>query len=345
MTSNEYDLWFSDHAGRNIRKLLAQADPEDLEALYNSPLTAKWERDLDLYRRCLERAKREGIRICRLTDPDYPPGLKEIHDPPWLLFVRGELPDPAKRCCAIVGSRKATAYGRKMAFEFGKILGENGIGVISGMALGADSQGHRGCLAGGGYTAAVLGSGADVCTPASNRSLMEEILARGGCILSEQLPGTPGRPENYPRRNRIISGVSDGVIVVEADERSGTSITANMALEQGRDVYALPGNITSIMSRGTNRLIREGAVPLISVESILEELGLETAQDSEKDSLPPLGKDEEIIYRTLRQTGAAGADELCALTGKAPGELAGLLSVMEIKGLVLRSGGKIMIAK
>jgi DNA processing protein len=117
-----------------------------------------------------------------------------------------------------------------------------------------------------------------------------------------------------------------------------------MALEQGRDVYALPGNITSVMSRGTNRLIRDGAVPLISVESILEELDIETAREQE-DKLPPLGKDEEIVYRTLKQTGMAAADELCALTGKTPGEVAGLLGVMEIKGLVLRSGGKIMIAK
>ncbi|MBR6503590.1 MAG: DNA-processing protein DprA [Firmicutes bacterium] len=344
MNINEYDLWFADHAGRNIRQFLEEADLPDPQELYESRQYPRWERDLDLYRRCLKRAEKARMRMIRLTDPEYPFRLKEIHDPPWVLFVRGELPDPDRISCAIVGARKATGYGLKMAAELGKILGENGVNVISGMALGADSEAHRGCLKGGGYTAAVLGSGADVCTPYSNRSLMKEILDRGGCVLSEQLPGTPGMPDNYPRRNRIISGISDCVIVVEADERSGTSITANMALEQGRDVYALPGNITSVMSRGTNRLIRDGAVPLISVESILEELDIETAREQE-DKLPPLGKDEEIVYRTLKQTGMAAADELCALTGKTPGEVAGLLGVMEIKGLVLRSGGKIMIAK
>ena len=345
MSINEYDLWFSDNAGRSIRRLLEEADPGNLGSLYDSSVTAKWNRDLDHYRKCLESAEKKQMRILRLTDPDYPANLKEIHDPPWLLFLRGELPEPGLRCCAIVGSRKATPYGLKMAFEFGKILGRNGIGVISGMALGADARGHGGCLESGGYTLAVLGSGADICTPPSNRRLMEEILARGGGVLSEQMPGSAGKPENYPRRNRIISGISDGVIVVEADERSGTSITANMALEQGRDVYALPGNITSVMSRGTNRLIRDGAVPLISVESILEEMGIEPDRKKQKEKLPPLGKDEEILYRTLKQTGMAAADELCALTGKTPGELAGLVGVMEIKGLVIRNGGKIMIAK
>ena len=345
MTINEYDLWFSDQAGVNLRRLLQQADPEDLKSFFESGACPKWNRDLDFYRRCLERAEQNRIRTIRMTDPEYPQNLKEIHDPPWVLFARGRLPEAEMRCCAIVGSRKATPYGQKMAFDFGKILGENGIGVISGMALGADGQAHRGCLKGGGYTAAVLGSGADICTPYSHRKLMEDILEGGGCILSEQMPGTPGLPENYPLRNRIISGISEAVIVVEADERSGTSITAGMALEQGRDVLALPGNITSIMSRGTNRLIREGAVPLISTESILQELGIEKRTEPGPLKLPAMGKDEELLYRTIRQTGMTGADELCSLTGKSPGEVAGLLTVMEIKGLVRKSGGKIMIAK
>lgn len=345
MTINEYDLWFSDHAGTNLRRLLQQADPEDLKSFYDSGVCPRWSRDLDHYRRCLERAVQAQIRMIRMTDPEYPQNLREIHDPPWVLFARGKLPEPEMRCCAIVGSRKATPYGRKMAFDFGKILGENGIGVISGMALGADGQGHRGCLKAGGYTAAVLGSGVDVCTPVSHRKLMEDILESGGCILSEQMPGTPGLPENYPLRNRIISGISEAVIVVEADERSGTSITAGMALEQGRDVFALPGNITSVMSRGTNRLIREGAVPLISTESILQELGVEKQTAADKVKLPLMGMDEELLYRAILQTGMTGADELCSLTGKAPGEVAGLLTVMEIKGLVRKSGGKIMIAK
>lgn len=344
MEINEYDLWFAHYAGRDIRRILQETGAEDPGEIYDSNAFPRWKRDLDRFRRGLLQGRKKEIRMLRLTDPEYPARLKEIHDPPWVLYVRGKLPDPDRLCCAIVGSRKATAYGLRMAFAFGKILGQHGVNVISGMALGADGQGHRGCLSAGGYTAAVLGSGADVCAPSSHRSLMEEILASGGGIVSEQMPGTPGMPEHYPLRNRIISGMSDAVIVVEADERSGTSITASMALEQGREVYALPGNITSVMSRGTNRLIREGATPLISVESILWELGLGSDITAAETPAPALGKDEEILWRTLKRTGISTMDELCGLTGKTPGELAGLLSVMEIKGLVLRNGGKIMIA-
>lgn len=339
-----YDMWFSDHAGRRVRELWEKAEKMGgTRFFYESELMPSWKRDIRKYERACEEIKKTGIGVCSIRDGDYPQILKEIYDPPFLLYYKGELPKKNARICGIVGSRKATAYGRKMAYDFGKILGENGVWVVSGMALGADSCAHKGCLDAGGMTAAVLGSGVDVCTPSSNKKLFEEIIGSGGCVLSEFLPGTPGYASNYPRRNRIISGMSENIIVTEADEKSGTSVTANMALEQGREVFALPGNITSIMSKGTNRLIKEGAVPLISVDDILLEMGISVSKIKTKG--PSLSEEEQKVLNIIEEAGEVSMDGLSLLYGKSSPELYGILTVLEIKGVILKNNGKIIVAK
>lgn len=347
MNSNkydEYDLWFSDNAGNRIRELSEAAEkPGAAIEIYHSSIMPGWKRNIDFYLRVQENLEKNQVKICGIRDGDYPFRLKEIYDPPYILYYKGRLPDNSSRMSAVVGSRKATAYGRKMAFEIGKILGGHGVTVVSGMALGADSSAHRGCLEAEGITAAVLGSGVDICTPSSNYRLMKEITESGGGVLSEFVPGTPGYPYNYPRRNRIISGMSENVIVIEADEKSGTSVTANMALEQGRDVFALPGNINSVMSRGTNRLIKEGAVPLISVENILEEMNIPFR--GRKKSVSGLSGTERKVLGYIENTGITDMDELCMEFGKNSYEIAGIVTVLEIKGFILKSEGKITVAK
>ncbi|MDO4481412.1 MAG: DNA-processing protein DprA [Bacillota bacterium] len=341
---DEYDLWFADNAGNRIRTFFELVEkPGGARELYDSNAVPGWKRNIGIYIKIKENLDKNRIEICCIKDAEYPAKLREIYDPPYILYYKGRLPDNSSRMSAVVGSRKATSYGRKMAFEIGKILGEHGVTVVSGMALGADSSAHRGCLEGKGITAAVLGSGADVCTPASNYRLMEEIIDCEGCVLSEFIPGTPGYPYNYPKRNRIISGMSENVIVIEADEKSGTSVTAGMALEQGRDVFALPGNINSVMSRGTNRLIKEGAVPIISVESILEEMNIPVRNN--KKSAEKLSREENRILRYIQNSGTADMDGLCMEFGKNSYEIAGIVTVLEIKGYIIKNEGKITVAK
>ena len=196
----------------------------------------------------------------------------------------------APKKAAVVGARRCTPYGEKYAVEFAGRLAENGVEIISGLARGIDGMGQRGALMGGGRTFAVLGSGADVCYPKEHIGLYTDILEQGGGILSEYPPGTPPVPQNFPPRNRIISGLADAVLVIEARERSGSLITADMALEQGRDVYALPGPVNSELSRGCNRLIQQGAGILISPEALLEEWNLPCARPVQKS-----GKNEKVL--------------------------------------------------
>lgn len=202
---------------------------------------------------------------------DYPPLLREIYDPPPLLYYSGNLQVLHQACLAVVGSRRHTAYGREIAYKFAARLAALGITVVSGLARGIDTWAHRGALAGKGATAAVLGCGLDICYPPENRLLMQGI-GQQGVVLSEFPPGSEPLPANFPRRNRLISGLSLGTLVVEAGEKSGALITASFALEQGREVYAVPGSITSPCSRGCHQLIKEGAKLADRVEAILEEL-------------------------------------------------------------------------
>ena len=195
------------------------------------------------------------------------------------LYSRGALPiEPA---VAVIGSRRATTYGLSVARDIGRFLGGLGVNVVSGLAAGIDGAAHRGALDAGGFSTAVLGSGIDVWYPARNRGLGEEILASGGAVISEFPPGTPPAPWRFPARNRIIAGMVGAVIVVEAADRSGALITARMALDLGKDVYAVPGDIDRETSLGCNRLIRDGAHPIDAIEVIEELLGLEVARKAE----------------------------------------------------------------
>ena len=218
----------------------------------------------------------DSYPIYRLTqeDPSFPSSLLTIPSRPSELFVRGTLPHPDMPCVAIVGSRKCSPYGRVQAFHFAKALSEKGVQIISGMALGIDTQAHLGALEGKAPTFAILGCGSDIVYPPSNKSLYERILRSGGGILSEFPPGSAPLAYHFPIRNRIISALCDLLLVVEASEKSGSLITAGYAIEQGRTVYAIPGSIGSSYSQGTNKLLFDGAGVALSPEVILTELGL-----------------------------------------------------------------------
>lgn len=226
--------------------------------------------DLTRARVEIEGARGAGFNIIAVTDENYPELLRRIYDPPVVLYADGELEAADDFSVAIVGSRRPTAYGVKQSERFGRLLAEAGVTVVSGMARGIDSAAHRSTLLTKGRTIAVLGCGLDVVYPPENERLRAEI-ADGGAVVSEFPLGTGPRSYNFPRRNRIISGMSRGVLVVEAPERSGALITASWAAEQGRDVFALPGRADSLSSAGTNKLIKDGAKLVVSVSDILEE--------------------------------------------------------------------------
>jgi DNA processing protein len=215
--------------------------------------------------------KNTGMTIVNLHDPSYPEMLKEIEGAPIVLYAKGDLQQQDRYAIAIVGSRKPSPYGTSVAESIAEELASMGFTIVSGMARGIDSTSHKGALRAGGRTIAVLGSGLDVPYPSENRGLMDKITC-SGCVISEFPTGTPPDKENFPRRNRIISGLSLGILVIEAASGSGSLITAGYALEQGREVFAVPGNITSHVSEGTNELIKRGAILTRKADDIIEEL-------------------------------------------------------------------------
>lgn len=222
------------------------------------------------------------IRYLRNRDEGYPSILNQYERMPDGLYVLGEFPDPDKRSVAIVGARSCSDYGRSQASLFARVLAETGVQIISGMALGIDSAAHDAALKAGGKTFAVLGSGVDICYPTSKSRIYRQIIKTGG-VISEYEPGTPAMPHHFPVRNRIISGLSDAVLVVEARRKSGSLITAFHALEQNKTVYALPGRINDSLSEGTNELICQGAIPAVSPEQILRDLGITGIQRKKDD--------------------------------------------------------------
>ncbi|MCL1818094.1 MAG: DNA-processing protein DprA [Spirochaetaceae bacterium] len=283
-----------------------------------------------------------GIRILGYQDSAYPPQLREIFDPPFLLFCRGIVPAWDCASLAIVGTRYPSGAGRRAARETAREAAENGIIVVSGLARGIDAEAHRGCLHAGGKTIAVLGSGVDICSPASNKKLMEEI-AETGLLISEYPPGAHATKYAFPQRNRIISGISEATVVVEAGLSSGALITAELAAEQGKEVYAVPGNIDSIYSIGTNKLIKDGALPLIVADDLLDDLGVKRNPAAYPQR--ELGKAEAEIIGHIETQGEVTVDYLCRRTGKQPPEINGIITVLEIKGMVYTFMGKIFVAK
>lgn len=281
---------------------------------------------------CSEAAKK-GIRFIPWFSGDYPQRLLELADFPYAIYAKGKLPDLVSRKAAIVGSRRCTPYGEKYAVEFGKVLAEYGIEIISGLARGVDGMGQRGALMGGGKTFAVLGSGPDVCYPREHIGLYMDILEQGGGILSEYPPGTPPLSWHFPARNRIISGLSDVVLVMEAGEKSGSLITVDMALEQGRDIYALPGPVNSSLSRGCNYLIQQGAGLLTSPEMLLKEWGIGAFDVSERKgkNKKVLETPEKLVYSCLGLY-PKNIEQIAEETKLSPRELVGLLVSLELQG-------------
>lgn len=215
--------------------------------------------------------KEQGIRLITLSDAEYPKRLKEIPDPPYGLFVKGSLPVEHELTVAVIGARDCSGYGSYVAEKLGESMGRYGITVVSGMARGIDGISQQAALNAGGKSCGVLGCGLDICYPKENRRLYDR-LQEQGCLVSTYPLGTPALARNFPPRNRIVSGLADAVVVVEAREKSGTLITVDMALEQGKEVYAVPGRITDRLSDGCNRLIRQGAALLLNPEELIQEL-------------------------------------------------------------------------
>lgn len=285
---------------------------------------------------------KDKIRIIDIGDRAYPQALREIPDPPEKLYCLGDVRLLNKPSLAIVGSRKCSEYGRQTALKIGKEAGKNNLVVVSGMASGIDSFGHMGALQAGGKTVAVMGCGVDICYPKENRKLYEQIINEG-LVVSELPPGTEPMPYTFPQRNRIISGISSATVVVEAGINSGALITAERAVSQGREVFAVPGNISSQYSLGTNKLIMDGARPIAVVDDIFTGMGLTPAVSEEL--LEELGAVEQDIYNIIRENGEVTIDFVCRELNKTPVFVNGIVTVLEMKGLVAYNLGKIFVAK
>jgi DNA processing protein len=281
-----------------------------------------------------------GVRTLTWNDPSYPARLKEIDDAPPLLYLKGEFAPQDDLSVAVVGTRRATPYGRQVAEEMSFQLAANRITVVSGLARGIDAIAHRSALQAGGRTLAVLACGLDLVYPPEHKKLASEIIERGA-LISEQPLGTQPRGDFFPRRNRILSGMSLGVLVVEGDIKSGALITADFANDQGREVFAVPGSIFSTQSRGTNLKIQRGEAKLVlQVDDILEELNLQTApQQIEMIELNPATDTEAELLRHISRE-PVHIDEVCRESGLPVSTVSSLLAMMELKGLIREIGSK-----
>jgi DNA processing protein len=294
---------------------------------------ARDEMDLDAE---LTRVQDKGFALMSLGDSEYPEDLAEIHSPPILLYIWGEMQPQDQIAAAIVGTRRATPYGKAVARDLATGLASSGVTVVSGLARGIDGVAHQAALEAGGRTIAVLGSGLDHIYPPEHRKLANSI-AQSGAVVSDYPLGTRPEGGNFPPRNRIISGLSLAVIVVQAGERSGALITANFAAEQGRDVFAVPGRIYDKGSKGANRLISQGAFPATSVDDVLEVLNLDVATKAAPAALPQ-DKTERLVLGSLGSE-PIHIDELRARCDLPIAELTACLSILELRGQARQVGG------
>ncbi len=316
-------------------------------------------------RRMLDRAQSSGMKVLTMEEAEYPEPLKNISDCPPVLYVKGEILKEDKYALGIVGTRTPTYYGVVQAENMAAGLARKGFTIVSGLARGIDSAAHKGALKAGGRSIAVMGSGLDVPYPPENHVLMRN-LASSGAVVSEFPPGTEPNKDNFPRRNRIISGLSLGVLVVEAGKGSGSLITANYALDQGKEVFSIPGNISSAVSRGTNELIKSGAKVVTGIDDVIEELapvlkgflGLTLAPDSagqepagnsagQKKQKPAswaaikaaLAPEERLVVEALGPE-PAHIDEIARQIGMGAAHIMGVLLQLELKGIVKQAAGK-----
>jgi len=320
-------------------ELAWQASKRDLflckcldDTIYNKLLIHR--EKIDIYKLAGEWEKR-GIYLCSLNDLEYPKLLLNTFNAPYVLYYRGMLPTH-ENMLAIVGARHASPYGKNIATMLGAELAEAGVWVVSGAARGIDTAVHKGALT-KGYTVAVLGCGVDVNYPPENGKLISHI-AECGAVISEYPPGTLAHPGHFPARNRIISGLSRGVVVVEAAEKSGALITSDFALEEGRDVFAVPGSIFSESSKGTHRLIKQGAKLIDSTADILEEYNIGLLR--EKGPVMELSTEEEIVYKILTYDIPIGIEEIVMKANLNPAAVTYILLQLELGGLAIEHSGK-----
>lgn len=285
----------------------------------------------------MEKMERNGVQTLTWRDEKYPARLKEIYDYPPILYVKGEIIPADEWCLAVVGTRRATVYGKQVTEEIVSDLARNNITIVSGLARGIDTVAHEAALEAGGRTIAVSACGLDTIYPSENANLAKRII-ENGAVISEYPLGTKPKPEYFPRRNRILSGMSLGTLVTEAGESSGALITADLALEQNRDVLAVPGSVFSPSSVGTNNLIKQGAKLVQTCQDILEELNLRAvAQQLEFKEIIPASDTESLLLKKLSAE-PSHIDEICAGSGLPVSTVSSTLAMMELKGLVKSAG-------
>jgi DNA processing protein len=353
LDSLAYWIGFNKVSGIGPARLRALLDAfGGIEAAWNAPVDAL--RDVGLDRRSVQnlaelrgkldleaelaRLSNAGFDAMTWDDPRYPARLKGINDPPPVLYLRGDLRPEDDFGVAVVGTRGMSNYGREAARSISAGLAEAGVTVISGLARGIDAVAHRAALDAGGRTLAVLGCGVDVVYPWENRRIAADLVERGA-LISEYPLGTQPEASNFPPRNRIVSGLSRGVVVVEAGEQSGALITARFAADQGRDVFAVPGSIFARNSAGTHRLIRDGAIPVTCANDVLEALNLERVEEHVQAQIAFPA--DPVEAKVLEQLGddPVHVDELCRATALPIATVTATLALMELKGMVCGAGG------
>ncbi len=289
----------------------------------------------------LKDAEGRGYKVITIESEEYPMSLRMIKDPPLVLYCLGDaslLNTPGVPRLSVVGTRRASPYGRWAASEIGKTIARCGAIHISGMAEGIDAAGHRAVLDNGGKSIAVLGTGVDVCFPKSSGDIYEELKEKG-LIISEYKPGTTGYKSNFPERNRIISGLSEKCVIVEGQKRSGSLITANIAAEQNKELYAVPGNINQPNSIGPNILIEDGAIPIVNPTEIAETLGIGFLR--EKITAQRLKGLDAKIYEIVKRSGSIKTEEIMSYINDAPEKIMASLTMLELQGLIRNDGGLI----
>ena len=313
--------------------LAAGLDEKTIAALVEARKSVDPENELTML-------ERSGAHAITWDEPVYPRLLREIDNPPCVLWIKGTLVESDALAVAIVGTRGPTVYGRDVAVQFATQLATNSITVVSGLARGVDGTAHEAALKAGGRTIAVLGSGVDIIYPPEHNKLAAQIAA-SGAVISDYPLGTKPDAMNFPPRNRIISGLSLGVVVVEADERSGALITTNYAAEQGRDVFAVPGNIFAKTSRGTNRLIQQGAKLVTKLDDVLEELnlGMVASQQQAQRELPHSDNQAERAILTTLAHEPVQTDEIIQVLGLPAGDVTTALTMLELKGQIRQATG------
>ncbi|MFV0440149.1 MAG: DNA-processing protein DprA [Lachnospirales bacterium] len=363
-TEKQYRLWLTSILGvGNIKAKVLLEMFESAENVFNLPSAKLYEisflnnnniMEMVSFREELILEKeaeleRLGIKYISTCDEGYPFYLKEIKQPPVILYYKGNLLDLKDSLpISVIGARNCTSYGKEMTGKIAKELALNGAIVVSGLARGVDTYAHKAVVDMGGITVAVIGSGLDVYYPAENRKLFDEI-CKDGCVFSEFPPGTKPLKQNFPLRNRIIAGISRGIVVVEARARSGTSITVNYASDEGRDVFCIPGNATSVLSDGTNKLIREGAILVTEGSQVLEEyynLSVEFLKEKiEEKDISKLSTEEKIIYLELKKRKKSTVESLLSINSEfTVDSIIYILMMLEFKRYVKKEMGNSYVA-